>query len=391
VCGLIEFEKSQFSNNLAARSTGLPVFRLIAAIRETFMQLLKQVNQWFSKYKNSFFLYKDGFFELPYLANSPETILQSIRKMPFVKHYKGQQLVKSKTPLLSGGFYYEKFSDGLWIIQGDFKYKANIIHKRVNDASLTSDYYFLSLKVFGIEQKNALMNGVAYTNCSWQLFKPNTWFTNCQFKGAKELSLTIFFNENWLKTVFYKDLRFAHSSIKDFFESDAKYIIWPDDYQNIKKNYHAIYDNFKNTQSRSEIDRAELKELVYEMIFRFIHRYKSDGINASILQVPDWERIAIYKAEKFLLNNLSCSFPGIELLAKEVGVSATKLKASFKLVFGKTTFQYFQEKQMVLAKEILLQNRLPIKDLAKSMGYENASKFSAAFRKQNGMLPSEIL
>lgn len=354
------------------------------------MSLLKGVNKWFSKYKNSFFLYKEGFFELPYLANSPETLVQSIGKMPFIKHYKDRQLVKSKTPLVSGIFYYEKIEEGLWIIQGDFDYKANVNYKRVSDANLPSDYYFLSLKVGGVKQKNALMNGFPYTNCSWMLFKPNTWSTNCQFKGARELTFTIFFNEKWLKNVLYKNVHFINSTIHKFFESDAQYIVWPDNPENVEKLYRAIYDNFRCNPIRKDPEKAGLKDLVYEMIKRFIDKYETDGINTGILEVPDSERKAIYKAEKLLLQNLTNSFPGIEQLAREVGVSATKLKTSFKQVFGKTIFQYFQEKQMLMAKEILLENKIKIKDLAKSMGYENASKFSASFRKQTGKLPSEI-
>lgn len=354
------------------------------------MELLKRINSWFSNYKNSLFIYKDGFFELPYLANSPETVLKSIGKMPFIKHYKDRQLVKSKTPLVSGSFYYENIEEGLWIIHGDFEYKANVNYKRISDSKLPSEYYFLCLKVYGMKQKNALMNGIPYSNCSWLLFKPDAWSTNCQFKGAKELTYTIFFNENWLKNVLGKQDHFINSSINEFFESDTKFIMWPDNPENIKKLYKAISDNFLRNMSRNDSAKNELKDLVYKMFTHFIDKYQTDGVNTGILEIPDGERKAIYKAEKLLLQNLFSPFPGIEQLARETGMSATKLKSSFRLVFGKSTYQYFQEKQMFLAKETLLENAIKIKDLAKSMGYENASKFSAAFRRQTGHLPSEI-
>jgi AraC-like DNA-binding protein len=348
------------------------------------------IDKWFTKFQKYFFIYKDGFFELPFLANSPEAVVQSIKKMPFIKHDMDRQLVKSKTPLVSGVFYYEKIEEGLWIIQGEFEYKVNVNFKRVSDDSLPSDYYFLCLKVYSVKQKNALINGISYSNYSWLLFKPDTWSTNCQFKGAKELTYTIFFNENWLKNVLYNQKHFIGSTIHKFFESDAPHLIWLDNSENMGKLQLGIYNNFRSSGIRSDTDKEALKDKVYEMFIRFVDKYETDGFNSAILEIPDNERKAIYKAEKLLLQYLCTSFPGIEQLGKEVGMSATKLKVSFKLVYCKTIFQYFQEKQMLLAKKILLENNLKIKDLANSFGYENSSKFSNAFLKQTGTLPSEL-
>jgi AraC-like DNA-binding protein len=82
-------------------------------------------------------------------------------------------------------------------------------------------------------------------------------------------------------------------------------------------------------------------------------------------------------------------FPGIDKIAKEIGLSPTKLKSDFKIVYKQSLFQYYRDKQLVFAQELLIGNKGKIKDIAAVFGYENAGKFSTAFKKRFGLLPSE--
>src|SRR5690606_27966997 len=96
------------------------------------------------------------------------------------------------------------------------------------------------------------------------------------------------------------------------------------------------------------------------------------------------------KAENYLSNHLFDGFPGIDFLAKKFNLSESKLKTEFKNLYGKPVFRYFQEKQMYLAKELIHENQMLIKEISYKFGYENTSKFSAAFKKHHGNLPSEV-
>ena len=102
-------------------------------------------------------------------------------------------------------------------------------------------------------------------------------------------------------------------------------------------------------------------------------------------------RVKMYRVEKLLLERLAGPFPGLDYLIKEVGISETSLKTNFKVLFDLSPGQYFQMKQMTLAKDILMNQIIPVQDLADKMGYSNKSKFTAAFKKQNDILPSSIL
>ena len=86
--------------------------------------ILERIEKFLSGFRKYLFYYKDGFFELPFMANSPETIVKSLTGMPFVKHYEQQQKFSSNTPFLKADIYYQEIEHGLWILFAEAKYKT---------------------------------------------------------------------------------------------------------------------------------------------------------------------------------------------------------------------------------------------------------------------------
>ena len=70
-------------------------------------------------------------------------------------------------------------------------------------------------------------------------------------------------------------------------------------------------------------------------------------------------------------------------------MSPTKFKAAFKRANGKTVTQYVQGRRMSQAELLLRQPDLTIEQVGRAVGYNCASRFSALFRREVGMLPSE--
>ena len=58
-------------------------------------------------------------------------------------------------------------------------------------------------------------------------------------------------------------------------------------------------------------------------------------------------------------------------------------------MYGFTIFVYRTQVRMQEAKNLLLEGKLSVTDIAGTCGYSNASKFSAAFKKCFGFTPSE--
>ncbi len=80
--------------------------------------------------------------------------------------------------------------------------------------------------------------------------------------------------------------------------------------------------------------------------------------------------------------------PGTILeLSRRVGLNQTKLKAGFQQLFATTVFGYVRQRRMQQARQ-LLEAGLSIAAVAERVGYQQPHHFTAAFKKQFGLLPS---
>lgn len=76
-------------------------------------------------------------------------------------------------------------------------------------------------------------------------------------------------------------------------------------------------------------------------------------------------------------------------LAEEHGISVSHLQKLFKQVYGMPVYHYIKEYRLEQAAVELVRSTKPITQIAQNAGYDNASKFSEAFRKRYGATPSQ--
>ncbi len=75
-------------------------------------------------------------------------------------------------------------------------------------------------------------------------------------------------------------------------------------------------------------------------------------------------------------------------LARACGTSPTVLKEAFREEFGMPVYEWFRRRRMIAAAKLLVQTRLPVSEVARRVGYANASKFARAFSDCLRMNPS---
>lgn len=80
----------------------------------------------------------------------------------------------------------------------------------------------------------------------------------------------------------------------------------------------------------------------------------------------------------------------IEEMARTYGMAPTTLKKCFKGVYGMSVYQYVKCRRMEEASRLLVETDETILTIANGVSYENASKFSEAFRAVIGEKPSEF-
>lgn len=76
-------------------------------------------------------------------------------------------------------------------------------------------------------------------------------------------------------------------------------------------------------------------------------------------------------------------------LASEHSISVSHLQKLFKQVYGMPVYHYIKEYRLEQAAVELVRSEKSITQIAQNAGYDNASKFSEAFRKRYGATPSQ--
>lgn len=94
----------------------------------------------------------------------------------------------------------------------------------------------------------------------------------------------------------------------------------------------------------------------------------------------------IYLAKDILIQQLD-NPPSLVDLAHKVGLNDCTLKRQFRQVFGTTVFGYLYHYRMEQAQILLMEKRLPISEIAHTVGYNSPCTFSTAFRRKFGVSP----
>ena len=78
-------------------------------------------------------------------------------------------------------------------------------------------------------------------------------------------------------------------------------------------------------------------------------------------------------------------------VAEFCGVSPTYLSRLFPEHLRLSFVDYLTAIRMKVAEELLLENRMPVKEIARSVGYQDPNYFSRIFKKQKGIAPTSYL
>jgi AraC-like DNA-binding protein len=90
----------------------------------------------------------------------------------------------------------------------------------------------------------------------------------------------------------------------------------------------------------------------------------------------------------YMMEHLDQRFT-IDELSRQYLINTTTLKSVFKAVYGTSIAAHIKEHRMENAAALLKETGDSIASIAATVGYENQSKFTAAFKETYGMLPTE--
>jgi AraC-like DNA-binding protein len=159
---------------------------------------------------------------------------------------------------------------------------------------------------------------------------------------------------------------------------ETAYRIMLDELQ-VEKHDHPLRINF--IQNRILL-------LLEKFILKVANRKAEIGTKSKL---SEDEVVRLMKIEALLVKDFSVAAPTIDHLSRLSAMSATKLKSDFKTLYGLPIYEYYQKNRMLKAKALLLSGLYSSKEVGIMVGYTNLSHFATTFKKEFGVLPSELI
>jgi AraC-like DNA-binding protein len=283
-----------------------------------------------------------------------------------------------------------KFEEGLTMRAWNFRLHEPMIISKVPDTTTGGDKYYhigYILHPEGIMLKNNDIKKDVKTHVGM-----NIVFISCDsqmdFEIAPESGLQaidISVSSSWLKQAF-KDTDASFLAFLEQIEKNPHPSIFME--SSPAAEYRMLAD--LHTTTLSEVNgslhvKAGVLSLVSDFFGRIFHRSPHEVLESRTLHSEK-----MVEVEKILTTHMEKSLPSIESIARSVMLSESTLKRHFKLMFGKSLYEYYLEMKMEYAKRILIEKPISVNEVAAILDYEKVSNFIEMFKKHHGFSPGSI-
>ena len=146
-----------------------------------------------------------------------------------------------------------------------------------------------------------------------------------------------------------------------------------------KKFFHDLYE--VDFDQRLDYLRVKMPELFYRMKYA-----KTDSSYYDRNLVPRSQVEIVKSVSDYITENLNGRIT-VKQLTLEFGISDTYLQNAFRSVYGMPVISFIRTQKMQSAAQVLIHTTRTIDEIAEEFGYENESKFSAAFKRIMGDPP----
>ena len=147
----------------------------------------------------------------------------------------------------------------------------------------------------------------------------------------------------------------------------------------VKKFFGELYE--ADLEQRLDYLRVKVPELFYRMKYA-----KTDSTYYDRNLVPRAQVEIVKAVSDYITQNLNDKIT-LKQLTLEFGISDTYLQTAFRSVYGMPVISFIRMQKMQCAAQVLIHTTRTVDEIAEEFGYENESKFSAAFKKIMGDTP----
>lgn len=192
--------------------------------------------------------------------------------------------------------------------------------------------------------------------------------------------------------IFIVSIKVFHS----FFSQVAELIHFLDEENKHKKYYldralspsEVLVLNQLFNDQNTALNTLYLKGKVYELLSLYFNKSQE---NQACPFLDDEENVEkIKNAKQIIIENIS-EPPTLQELADQIGLSLTKLKEGFKVIYGETVFNFLLDYKLEFARKMLLSKQHNVSEISLQIGYSTPSHFISAFKKKYGTTPKQYI
>ena len=161
-----------------------------------------------------------------------------------------------------------------------------------------------------------------------------------------------------------------------------KNIIFKSEY-NIKE----LLEELRTHKPKDEISKKVYYQIKIIEIIIYLYELNVSDIDNNYKSYTDAQIRVVRKIKNHLSRDIA-SYISLEVLSNSYGINLTTLKNCFRDMYGKPLYTWYREYKFQRAKELIKNTDYPISKIANMIGYKSSSKFTKAFKKEMGVLPS---
>lgn len=175
-------------------------------------------------------------------------------------------------------------------------------------------------------------------------------------------------------------------AIVEKFSSDKEYFIRKDSLLKNDEYIDHVLSEMYNVpkEIRMDLFKVKIMELLLRLKMLDKTLYTDDRI-----YIPAGQAEKIKEVHKLIIDSPGKNYT-VEDLSQMFDIPESTLRKNFREIYGSPIYKYIKKFKINKAAELLKSDRsLKVSDVAESVGYDNPSKFAAAFRDVMGITPLE--
>lgn len=205
--------------------------------------------------------------------------------------------------------------------------------------------------------------------------------------GSTLRNISILISKDWMR---------SHLGITSSSEVLQQYLAMKSlgfNFEPFDAEYRVLFNEVLGDNAGNPLQKAFLQNRIMLLIEKFFKNLASKSQKISLkhgIKLSHKEIDKLMEVETLLIRDFSTPAPTIAQLAKTATMSPSKLKSSFRQVYGSGLYEYYQKVRMQKARTLLLSRKYSVKEVGTQLGYTNLSNFALAFKKQFNILPSKV-